>query len=363
MISVDVLNARQIGSAVSAALLCFALVSCVKRPPEPAYLSLEGETMGTTWHAKLRVPDDAVDTFESRVSSEIQAALDKVNNAMSTYSQDSELSQLNRAPAGVPFVISESLEDVLEISLALCAQTNGAFDPTVGPIVNAYGFGPDPGTDEPSSEDLDRLGQQVGCALLELDTKAHTVTKKHAEVYCDLSAVAKGYGVDRVADVLDLIGVQDYMIEVGGEVVGRGNNDRGQSWKIAVESPVEDQHVAQQIVSLGAGQDESGGHGTRWAMATSGDYRNYFMEGDRRVSHTIDPRTKRPITHNLASASVLHSSCAWADGYATALMVMGAADALAFANGDARLSCYLIHREPHGFAVTQSERWPGLTKP
>jgi thiamine biosynthesis lipoprotein len=278
---------------------------------------------------------------------------------MSTYSPESELSRLNRHAAGEPFQLSAALGEVMGLALKLCEETGGAFDPTVGPIVNAYGFGPDQPDTPPTDVELQALDAYVGCEHLAFDRAANTVTKSHPEVYCDLSAIAKGYAVDRAADGLDGLKVQDYMIEVGGEVVARGNNDRGQPWRIAVERPVAESHVAQEIVSLGAGQSESGAHGARWALATSGDYRNYFMEGDKRVSHTIDPRTHRPIDHALASASVIHSSCAWADGYATALMVLGD-QAEAFADGAADLSAFFIWREGETFDIRQSKQWPGL---
>ena len=277
---------------------------------------LSGQTMGTTYLIKLHGPGK-----KGKLHAEIDAALEKVNAQMSTYIADSELSTLNAAPAGEPVALSPETYRLIKRSLQISEQTGGAFDITVGPVVNAYGFGPTPVAEMPTEEELEAMGAYVGAQHLTLDDHAQTVTKSHEAVYCDLSAMAKGYGVDVVAQLLEVRGIENYFVEVGGEVRTRGVNREGMPhWVVGIERPepyVREVHMALPMVDT--------------ALATSGSYRNFVRVDGVEISHTIDPETLHSVEQEVLSASVLHQSCAMADAYATALMVMGAEDGIAFA--------------------------------
>ena len=231
---------------------------------------------------------------------------------MSHYKPSSELSRFNRTRATAPFPVSRETFDVVRHAYELSELTGGALDVTVGPLVNAWGFGPvEPEILPPDAALLARLRDHMGYWKLELDPVASTLRKTDPELECDLSAVAKGYGVDRVAVVLREEGVTRFMVEVGGEIVAVGLNQQGGPWRIAIERPIT-QGGVRRVVLLS-------GH----AMATSGDYRNVREVEGRLFSHTIDPRTGWPVAHQLASVSVVAELCVVADGLATALQVLG----------------------------------------
>ncbi|MBH23007.1 MAG: hypothetical protein CMH57_00840 [Myxococcales bacterium] len=273
--------------------------------------TFSGPTMGTTYNVKV-LPGDAGGDREAAEAA-IQAALANVNARMSTYQADSELSRFNANPSTDPVPISAELATVTAEALRVGALSGGAFDVTVGPLVNAWGFGPNSRGEPPSEEKLAELKAIVGADKLTLDPKAPSLTKAHPGVYVDLSAIAKGYGVDQVARALDSLGHKDYMVEVGGEVRARGESPRGGAWRIGIEKPDENARAIHEVVMLA---DTS--------LATSGNYRNFYEdERGQRVSHTINPVTGRPVTHRLASVSVLHKDCMTADGLATALNVLG----------------------------------------
>jgi FAD:protein FMN transferase len=276
-----------------------------------------GETMGTTYTVKVPT------VYARGLRVEVDGILEEVNASMSTYRPDSELSKFNAA-GSESFVLSESVFGVMQDALSLSEMTDGAFDITVGPIVNAYGFGPDIKIELPDEDELKALREGIGFGHLTLDEGHSSIQKDLSEVYCDLSAIAKGYGIDRVAQLLESKGIEQYFVEIGGEVRCRGVNQDGVAWRVGIEKPVSDMRELHRVISL-----------SDLSMATSGSYRNYVEVNGTRVSHTIDPRTARPVTHDLVSVTVIHESCEWADGYATALMVMGEIDALTFAESKA----------------------------
>ncbi len=299
-------------------------------------IHLSGGTMGTTYNIKFFPPDDSWnEAAERRLEDDIAKTLDDVNQKMSTWLPDSELSRFNRSEVGEPFTLSAETFGVFEAALEVSKRSGGAFDITVGPVVNAYGFGP--GLDhyeEPDAATLDRLAEAIGYQKLLIDPAHRTVTRTHAGMYCDLSAIAKGYGVDRVAAVLDRHAIGGYMVEIGGEVRLRGRRDKDRLWRIAVEKPVGEGRPLQKILEL-----------TDISIATSGDYRNFFIRDGRRISHTIDPRTARPVEHTLASVTVLHEHCMWADAWATALMVLGPQEGFAVAEREKLAVLFLIRQD------------------
>lgn len=292
---------------------------------EPAVIhhTFRGYTMGTTFAVTV-VGADLVegDARVARLESQIQSTLDDIEAKMSTFIADSEISRFNRSTTDGPFPVSAETLAVLGVAREISELTKGAFDVTVAPLVNAWGFGPlgDDGP-LPSEEHLDQLMPAVGYRHLRIDPSRSTISKLHPGLHVDLSAIAKGHAVDRVAEGLNETGIEAYLIEVGGEVRARGLNPDGRLWRIGIERPEPDSTGLQRVVDL---QDVS--------LATSGDYRNFIEASGHRVSHTIDPRTGRPIEHGLASVSVIDEQCARADALATALGVMGPDEAFALAS-------------------------------
>ncbi|MBA4501966.1 FAD:protein FMN transferase [Marinobacterium marinum] len=272
-------------------------------------VAVQGLTMGTSFSMKW------VDADESRVPSiraEAGELLALINQQMSTYIDTSELSVLNRAEAGVAHKVGPELFAMVQRARQISEVSGGAFDVTVGPLVNLWGFGPEGRiTHQPDTVEIEQLKSKVGYTFLHLDPAASTVLKEYDQ-YIDLSAIAKGYGVDQLADLLEARGIRRYLVEIGGELRMRGVKPGGEPWRLAIEAPRAGTREVQQVISLQQG-----------AVATSGDYRNYFEEDGVRYSHTIDPRTARPIRHRLVSVTVIADNCADADAWATALMVMG----------------------------------------
>lgn len=268
--------------------------------------------MGTTFSVTL--VSDALDPERvAALHTAVDAALAEVNHKMSTYREDSELSRFNATQSTDPFPMSMDTLTVFQHAREISEVTGGAFDVTVGPLVDAWGFGP-PGEPAafPTDAEVERLLPHVGYRQLEIDPDSSTLRKRHPVVAADLSALAKGYAVDQVADVLIASGLDSFLVEVGGEVRTMGLSERGDAWRVGIERPSPGPPTVHRLVPL-SGQ----------CLATSGDYRNYYEVGDRRLSHTIDPRNGRPVSHGLASASVVAPLCVRADGMATALEVLG----------------------------------------
>jgi len=344
------LKQKQISGAAYIAALFFLCAltntACTPRPKEHLFA---GSIMGTEYHVKCVDETRSLDSV--KIEASILGALKRIDGLMSTYKPESELSRFNTQNDSAPFALSAETFEVFDISQQLSKASGGAFDISVGPIVNAYGFGPDMEASSPSDAELEALRPFVGYGLLELNAQTSSVSKKDPRVYCDLSAVAKGYAVDKVAEALDSEGITNYMVEVGGEVRVFGHNVEGKPWRIAIESPAEESRTVYKIVPMGIGETLS--------MATSGDYRNFYMQDGVRISHTIDPRTGKSISHNLASVSVLHKSCAWADAYATTLMVLGADDGMRFAE-EQGIAAYMIVRVGDTFESRQSAVFPNI---
>ncbi|MDO6562495.1 FAD:protein FMN transferase [Amphritea sp. 1_MG-2023] len=296
-----------------AALFVFALLAGCSRQPQ--IVSHQGSTMGTTFTIKWVSADASLD---ATLPAKIDQLLIDINHSMSTYQNDSELSRINQMPAGESVMLSEGLTQVLQQALEISHTSDGAFDVTVGPLVNLWGFGPEGRIIKaPDAADIQALRQRVGYHHLTLTERQLT---RDRDVYIDLSAIAKGYGVDQVAELLETAGVSAYLVEIGGELRAKGNKPDGSHWKIAVEAPVTAERVVQRIIKV-----------NNVGIATSGDYRNYFEENGVRFSHTLNPVTGKPISHKLASVTVLARDCATADGLATAMMVLGPEKAEAYA--------------------------------
>jgi thiamine biosynthesis lipoprotein len=290
---------------------------------------LQGEALGTTWMVRLIHPADP-----AAARSAIERTLAEVDEQMSTYRPDSELMALNAHKTTAPRVASPELSALIEESLAIGRASNGAFDITVGPMVDAWGFGWHRHDQMPSVEQIARLRDRVG--LDKLTLRDGRVQKVHPETTVDLSAIAKGHAVDRVASSLAAQGHSDLLVEIGGEFVAWGHNAQGEPWRLGIERPSESERTVYDSIEL---------HDA--AMATSGDYRNVRFVGGRRISHLLDPRTGRPVDHHLASVTVIAPSCATADAWATALLVLGEEEGLKVAEARG-LAAYFIIRAPDG---------------
>ena len=268
--------------------------------------------MGTTYHVTLvGVTAERAAALQPR----IDGRLEQVNDSMSTFRPQSELSRFNRLDrAGEPFPVSTDMLAVLRASSRVFELSGGAWDGTVLPLVNLWGFGPAGPVDEPPSEgDVKARLAHVGFDRIEIRKDA--LVKKDPGVTLDLSSIAKGYGVDAVAALLRGDGVGDFIVEIGGEIYASGARRDGRPWRVGINRPRADA-APDDVFGVALLRDQ--------AFATSGDYRNYFQSGERRYSHILDPRTGRPVTNGVVSVSVRAPDCTFADGLATAVMVMGA---------------------------------------
>ena len=307
-------------------------------PPPGPYVGFSGATMGTTWNVKVAGDDLGPESLRKIVAA-IDEALDDVVRRMSTWESHSELSRFNASASLLPFEISPPVVEVLAIAEEVSRESGGAFDVTVGPLVEAWGFGKgEPAPSPPSETKLKYLRGRVGYRGLILDKEAATLAKREPGMEVDVSAIAKGYGVDRVAQALDELGHANYLVEVGGELRARGRKNNGQIWRVAIERPSEEIRTLHRALAL---RDTS--------MATSGDYRNYYESDGKRISHTIDPRSGRPIDHTLASVSVVHPSATWADAWATALNVLGPKAGYDLAVREGLPAHFIVRSAPAGF--------------
>lgn len=330
------------GHAAVLAALCASMLAGCPDPRDPE-IEVAGPTMGTYFAVKVPRPPSGLEAQGLRAG--VEGVLEEVNREISTYDPESELSRLNRNPSTEWIPISPNLYGVLAEGLRLSALTAGAFDITVGPLVNLWGFGPETKADAvPEPAAIDAALERVGYGKIELRQDPPGVRKARGDLYIDLSALGEGHGADRVAAHLESLGLRDYLVAVAGTIRVRGRNAKGQPWGIAVETPKEGERSVQRVVPLEAG-----------AVSTSGDYRNFFEQGGRRYSHHIDPRTGASVAHRLASATVVLPPAAGeamrADGLATALMVLGEEQGPALAESQGLAALFIVRE---GEALAES---------
>jgi thiamine biosynthesis lipoprotein len=314
-----------------------ALVAGCGRAPvdaSPGTLEIRGLAMGSLYSVRLAGARFSP-VADAAARDAVAAAMTGVDAAMSTFRPASELSRLNAHASGRPLALSAPLFDVLDLAARTSEATHGAFDVTVAPAVDAWGFGPQRGRRVVDDATLAGLVPRVGYRQLVLDPRDRSVRKARPDVAADLSGIAKGHAVDRAAAALDALGFGDYVIEAGGEVRARGLNGSGAPWRIGIEQPDASPRRLRYVLPLADA-----------AIATSGDYRVYFERDGRRYCHEIDPATGRPIDSRLASVSVVAPQCAAADALAK-LIVLGPERAydLALALG---LPAYFVVREHDG---------------
>jgi len=321
-------------------LIVAALAGCSFEDEEKVW-EISGGIFGTSYHISVVLPED--ETRLRSLASGITGALERVDASMSTWKPDSELSLLNRRPDPYQWTpLSAPLFEVIQRAQEISGLTDGAFDITIGPVVNLWSFGPE-GRHKTVPDEAELAQQLAATGWKKLELKADTrELRSPTPQYIDLSAIAKGYGVDVVARYLDSKGVDAYLVEIGGEVRTRGRKPDGEVWRLAVEAPAEGVRKVSRIVAL-----------SDMAMATSGDYRNYYESNGQRFSHTIDPATGRPIDHNLASVTVLADDCMTADALATAFSVMGYERAASLATRE-NIPAYFVVRGDTGFETHQT---------
>ncbi len=292
--------------------------------------------MGTSFTIKVsRLPENA---DEASLKTGIKTLLDALNAELSTYEPESPLSRFNKSENTEWQPVPAALFNVLEEARRISDLSGGAFDISVGKLVNLWGFGTEPMSF--TAPDEKRLAETLaitGYRHLAIDGQTLRIKKELPQLYLDLSAIAKGYAVDRVAQFLERQGIADYMVEIGGELRLSGKNISQGDWKIAIEKPTPEKRMIQKVIPL-----------SNIAMATSGDYRNFFESNGVRYSHTIDPRTGKPVTHRLASVTILHPSSMTADALATAMMVLGETEGFELAQKQ-NIAALFIVKTAEGF--------------
>ncbi|MGH8474259.1 MAG: FAD:protein FMN transferase [Methylococcales bacterium] len=343
------MNLKTIAGLVRSAFafLVFAFVcwACSDPNREAFEFRYFGTTMGTTFAVKIPKLPQGLDKTDLKKA--IDDTLIEVNSILSTYQVDSELSRLNRNPSTEWIVISAQLAEVLDQALEISRLSDGAYDVTVGPLVNLWGFGPgniDRRVPEPT--EIQALLNQCGYQKIHLNAQKNAVKKDLPNIYIDLSSIAQGYGVDRIAQVISGFGIDDYLVEISGEIRVHGKSPDAGAWTIGIEKPVADQRSIEETIQIAEG-----------AVATSGDYRNFFEVEGIRYSHTIDPKSGWPISHGLASVTVLEKSATRADGLATAFMVLGTDAGLRLAEQH-RIAALFIQRNGAGFVKRASREFP-----
>ena len=308
-------------------LLVVGTILIIRQQHSMPYRKTSDFIFGTTYHVTYQCDSD--------LTQSIKAELLKVDASLSPFNKESVITAVNE---NKDVQLDDMFKEVFNLAMDISKDTDGAFDITVAPLVNAWGFGFKNGF-QPSSHQVDSLLQLIGYEKVSMvDGK---VTKQDPRIMLDCSAIAKGYGTDRVARLLRSRGIQNYMVEIGGEVVTSGVNPERVPWKIGVTKPVDDSlnvgHELQTVLNV-----------TNKAMATSGNYRNFYIKGGKKFAHTVDPKTGYPVQHSLLSATVLAKSCAVADAYATSFMVMGFDKARQVLDRHPELMAYFIYSNQKG---------------
>ena len=304
-----------------------------------------GPTMGSTYSVKYVRADGVADA--QALQAGVEAILAEVDQQMSTYRDDSLIERFNRAPAGTCQAMPEAVLELVRLGEGLSLQSGGAFDLTIEPLLNLWGFGPKSrGEQVPSAEAIAEARQRVGHQHLRIDGGQLC---KDAKVQVDFNSVAAGHAVDRIAAWLEQQGVTSYLVEATGELKARGRKPDGSAWRIAIEEPRADQRVAQKVLQLDG-----------YGVSTSVDYRNYFEENGHRYSHTLDPRSGAPIAHRLAAVTVVHRQALLADGLSTLLMVLGPEEGEAWAERQG-IAAFFVTREGEGYVTHATKAFDALT--
>lgn len=320
-------NKRLIWQIPFLLLLIFGSIYVIRQQQNTPYQRDEGFIFGTIYHI----------TYQSDVNyqKEIEAELQKVDNSLSPFNKTSIISRINR---NEDVKVDNLFAEVFQLAEKISKETDGAFDITVAPMVNAWGFGFKTGN-PPTKQTVDSLRAIVGFQKVTLEEEH--VKKQNPHIMLDCSAIAKGYGSDIVARFLKKKGIQNFIVEIGGEIVVNGNSEKQVPWRVGINKPTDDSlntsQELQDVINV-----------TDIAMATSGNYRNFYYKNGKKYAHTIDPKTGYPVQHNILSATVLAKNCATADAYATSFMVMGLDGAKKVLEKHPELDAYLIYSDEKG---------------
>lgn len=308
-------------------ILIIGSIFVIRQQRNTPFQKDEGMVFGTIYHITYQ--------SDTNYQKEIEAELQKVDNSLSPFNKTSIISRVNR---NEKVKVDEMFSEVFQLAEKISGDTDGAFDITVAPMVNAWGFGFKTGN-PPTRQTIDSLRAIVGFNTVSLQDGY--VIKKNPKTMLDCSAIAKGYGTDVVARFLKKKGVQNFMVEIGGEIVVNGNSEKLQPWRIGINKPTDDSlntsQAIQDVVSV-----------SNIAMATSGNYRNFYYKNGKKYAHTIDPKTGYPVQHNILSATVFADDCATADAYATSFMVLGLDGAKKILEKHPELCAYLIYSDQKG---------------
>lgn len=308
-------------------ILIIGSIFVIRQQRNTPFQKDEGMVFGTIYHITYQ--------SDTNYQKEIEAELQKVDNSLSPFNKTSIISRVNR---NEKVKVDEMFNEVFQLAEKISGDTDGAFDITVAPMVNAWGFGFKTGN-PPTKQTIDSLRAIVGFNTVSLQDGY--VIKKNPKTMLDCSAIAKGYGTDVVARFLKKKGVQNFMVEIGGEIVVNGNSEKLQPWRIGINKPTDDSlntsQAIQDVVSV-----------SNIAMATSGNYRNFYYKNGKKYAHTIDPKTGYPVQHNILSATVFADDCATADAYATSFMVLGLDGARKILEKHPELCAYLIYSDQKG---------------
>lgn len=335
--AIKMTRSTKIASWLLILLLSLAVAGC-KTDNEPQPLRLQGQIFGTYWLVTY------LDTWDKQLSDRLEAGikeeLEKVDLSMSTYKPHSELNQLNQAELEEWHYLSPDIFTVLSLAQEISNATYGAFDVTLGGLVNLWNFGPEKRNEElPTQAEINQRLAEAGYQYLQLDS-ANRAARRLKNSFIDLSGIAKGYAVDKVAERVARLGGKNFMVNIGGEIYVAGQRTESRKWNIGIEIPSQFQQTTQHLLQL-----------SDMSVATSGDYRNFYTIDDEEYSHTLNPQTGWPVKHNLKSVTVLHPSNATADAWATAFMVLGVEKSLELAERH-QIKVLFISKATNGF-ITQ----------
>lgn len=312
---------------------------------ENSFQEIRGKAFNTSYSIKIKTPHN-----NAALSRKIQTELEKVNEQMSVFEPGSEINIINETPAKQTVELSDEMSNLLQQSYSIYKMSGGSFDPTVGKLIDLWGFGTKKTIEFPKDDEIKAALEQTGFNKIHFSSDYKNLKKDVGEVNINLSAIAKGYAVDKIAELLKKEGYKDFIIEIGGEVIAEGEkSEQTKGWNVGIKSPDSEENAA--VVTM-----------HNLSVATSGDYRNYFYYKDKRYSHTIIPQTGYPVEHKLASVSVFHKSCMMADGLATAIMVMGEEDGLKFANRNNIPAVFFVRTDNNGYEMLVSQSAEKLLK-
>lgn len=350
------MKTKFLSTSFKASLVIVSLLLLLGCTQSPGYIQIQGAIFGTTFHISYKDPSTGVD--KATVLSDVESRLSELDLIFSTYKANSELSRFNRLDA-MPVIgekkvfsalnslsVSHEFIDVLNLSRQVYTQSNHSFNPAIGPLVELWGFGPKVSLSNfeatPKQENIDKALAQIDfTAVKNIDQLLY----KTSAVRVDFSAIAKGYAVDQIALLLKTLNIEHFMVEIGGELVTFGDNASGETWKIGIEKPDAITGAVSDVLHLHSA-----------ALATSGDYRNFFDIDGQRYSHTINPRTGYPVKHKLASVTVITDSSALSDAWATAFMVLGEKESLVLAN-QYKINSLFIVRQGTTFSVVKTNEF------